>query len=97
MVVWNSHLLKNIPQFVVIHTVKGFSIVNKAKVDVFLEFPCSVFVSTNVSNLNSGSTAFSKSSLYIWKFSDQVLVKSSLKDFWYNLLNMWNECNFKTV
>ena len=64
-----------------IHTVKGFSIVNKAKVDVFLEFPCFLYNPMNVVNLISGSSAFSKPSLYIWKFSIQVLLKPSLKDF----------------
>ena len=77
-VVWHSHLLKNFPQFVVIHTVKGFGIVNKAEIDVFLEF---LFHDpTDVGNLISGSSAFSKSSLNIWKFSVQVLLKSVLKD-----------------
>ena len=66
--VWYSHLLKNFPQFVVIHTVKGFSIFNEAEVDVFLEFLCFFYDPANVGNLISGSSAFSKSSLYIWKF-----------------------------
>ena len=64
--VWYSHLSKNFPQFVVIHTVKGFSIVNEA--DVFLEFPCFLYDSMDVGNLISGSSAFSKSILNIWKF-----------------------------
>ena len=68
-VAWYAHLLKNFPQFVMIHTVKGFGIVNKAEVDVFLELPCSFNEPTDVSNLISGSSAFSKSSLFIWKFS----------------------------
>ena len=66
--VWYSYLFKNFPQFVVIHTIKGFSIVKETEVDVFLEFPCFLYDPTNVVNLNSGSSAFSKSSLYIWKF-----------------------------
>ena len=78
-VVWYSHLFKNFPQFVVSHTVKGFSIANEAKVDVFLEFPCFFHDSTDAGNLISGSSAFSKSSLYIWKFLVQVLLKPS---FW---------------
>ena len=78
--VWYSHLLKNFPQFVVIHTVKGFSIVNKTEVDV-LEFSCFFHNPTDVGNLISGSSAFSKSSLNIWKFSVHILLKSSLKDF----------------
>ena len=63
-----SHLLKNFPQFIVIHTVKGFGVVNKAKVDVFLELSCSFSDPADVGTLVSGSSAFSKSSLYIWKF-----------------------------
>ena len=65
---WYSHLLKNFPQFVVIYTVKSFSIINKAVVDVFLELSCFFDDPTDASNLISGSSAFSKSSLYIWKF-----------------------------
>ena len=80
-VVWYAHLLKNISQFVVIHAVKGFSIVNEAEVDVFLEFPCFFFDPMNVGNSISGCSAFSKCSLYIWKFSVHILLKSSLKDF----------------
>ena len=79
--VWYSHLLKNFPQFVVIYTVKGFGIINKAEVDVFLEFPCFFYDPTDVGNLISGSSAFSKSSLYIWKFSVHVLLKPNSKDF----------------
>ena len=66
--IWYSHLLKNFPQFIVIHTVKGFGVVNKAKVDIFLELPCSFDDPADVSNLICGSSAFSKSSLNIWKF-----------------------------
>ena len=80
-VVWNSHLFKNFPQFVVIHTVKGFGIVNKAEVDVFLEFSCFFYDSTEVDNLIFGSSAFSKSSLNIWKFSVHVLLKPHLDNF----------------
>ena len=67
-------------QFVVFHTVNGFSIVNEAEVDVFLEFPCFLHDPTNVGNLISGFSASSKPSLYIWKFSVHVLLKPSLKD-----------------
>ena len=80
-----------------IHIVKGFSIVNKAEVDVFLEFPCFLYDPMNAGNLVSGSSAFSKSSLYIWKFSVHVLLKSSLKDFEHHLARMWNECNCTAV
>ena len=89
--VWYSHLFKNFPQFVVILTVKGISIVNEAEVDVFLAFPCSLYEPTNVGNLISVSSAFCKSSLYIWKFSVHVLLKPSLKDFEPNLISMGNE------
>ena len=86
--VWYSHLLRNFPQFVVIHTVKGFGIVNKAEVDVFLEFSCFFYDPTNVDNLISGSSAFSKTSLYMWNFSVHILLKPSLKDFEHNLTSM---------
>ena len=79
--VWYSHPLKNFPQFVLIHTVKGFSIVNKAEVDVFLEFSCFFDDPTDVDNLISDSSAFSKSSLNIWKFTVQVLFKPGLENF----------------
>ena len=75
--IWYSHLFKNFPQFVVIHTVKGF-IVNEA--DVFPEFPCFFYDSVDVGNLISDSSTFSKPSLYIWKFSVHILLKRSLKD-----------------
>ena len=79
--VWYSHLLKNFPQFVVIHTVKGFAIVNKAEVDVFLEFSHFSDDTTDDGNLTSGSSAFSKSSLNIWKFIVHVLLKPGLENF----------------
>ena len=88
--VWYSYLFKNFPQFVVIHTVKGSSIVSKAEIDVFLEFLCFFYDPMNVGNLISGSSAFSKSSLYIWKFSVHVLLKPSLKDFEHCLTSMQN-------
>ena len=78
--VWYSHLLKNFPQFIVIHTVKGFGIVNKAEVDIFLELSCFFDDPTDVGNLISGS-AFSKSSLNIWKFTVRVLLKPGLENF----------------
>ena len=79
--VWYSYLFKNFLQFVVIHTVKGFSIVNEAEVDVFLDLPCFICDPLYLDNLISGSSAFSKSSLYIWKFSIHILLKPSSKDF----------------
>ena len=94
-VVWYCHLFKNFPQFVVIHTVKGFSGVNEA--DVFLEFPCFLYDPADVGNLISGSSAFSKSSLYIWKFLVHVLLKPSLKDLEYYLVSMWHECSCAVI
>ena len=79
--VWYSHLLKNFTQFVVIHTVNSFSVVNEAEVDVFLEFSCFFDDSVNVGNLISGSSAFSKSSLNTWKFMVDVLLKPGLENF----------------
>ena len=79
--VWYSHHLKNLPQFVVIHTVKGFGVVNKADLDVFMELYCFINDPVDVGNLISGSSVFSKSSLYIWKFSVHVLLKPGLEDF----------------
>jgi len=80
-VVWHSHLLKNFSQFVVVHTVKGFGIVNKSKVDVFLELSCFFDDPADVGNLISGSPAFSKISLNIWNFMVHVLLKSGLENF----------------
>ena len=96
-VVWYSHLLKNCPQFVVIHTVKVFGIVNKAEVDVFLELSCFFSVAVHVVNLISGSSAFSESSLNIWKFTVHVLLKPGLENFEYYFASMWVECNCAVV
>ena len=79
--VWYSHLLKNFIQFVVIHTVKGFGIVNKAEIDVFLELSCFLNDPVDVGNLISGSSAFSKTILNIWKFIDHMLLKPGLGNF----------------
>ena len=80
-VVWYSHLLKNFVQFVVIYTVKGFGIVNKAEIDVFLELSCFFYDPTDVDNLISGSSAFSKTSLNIRKFTVHILLKPGLENF----------------
>ena len=80
-----------------IDTVWGFIIVSEAEVDVFLEFPCFFCDTVNVGDLVSGSSAFPKSSLYIWKFSFHVLLKPSLKDFEHYLASMWNEHNCMVV
>ena len=79
--VWYSYLFQNFPQFIVIHTVKGFGIVNKAEIDVFLELSCFFDDPAHVSNLMSGSSAFSKPSLNIWKFVVHVLWKPGLENF----------------
>ena len=83
--VWYSHPLKNFPQLVMIHTVKDFGIVNEAEVDVFLEFSCFFYDPMDVDNWISGSSAFSKSRLYPWRFSVHVLLKRSLEDFEHDL------------
>ena len=80
-VVWYSHLFQNFPQFIVIHTVEGFGIVNKAEIDVFLELSCFIDDLVDVGNLISGSSAFSKTSLNIWKFTVHVLLKPGLENF----------------
>ena len=79
--VWYSHLFQNFPQFIVIHTVKGFGIVNKAEIDVFLELSCFFDGPADVGNLISGSSVFSKTSLNIWKFMIHVLLKPGLENF----------------
>ena len=78
--VWYSHLFKNFPQFVMIHSVKGFGIVNKAEVDIFLELPCFFDDPADVGNLISGSSAFYKTSLNIWNFTVHVLLKPGLEN-----------------
>ena len=84
-VVWCSHLFQNFPRFIVIHTVKGFGIVNKAEIYVFLEFSCFSNDPMDVGNVISGSSAFSKKSLNIWKFLVYILLKPSLEDFEHGL------------
>ena len=94
-VVWYSHLFQNFPQFIVIHTVKVFGIVNK--VDVFLELSCFFNDSTDVVNLISGSSAFSKSSFNIWKFTVHLLVKPGLESFEHYFASVWDECSCVVV
>ena len=96
-VVWYSHLFKNVPQFVVIHTVKGFGRVNKAEVDVFLELSCFFDAPADVGNLISGSSAFSKSSLNIWKFLVHILLKPGLENFEHFFASVWDECNCAVI
>ena len=96
-VVCYSHFFKNFPQFIVIHTVKGFSIVNEAEVDVFLELSCFFYDPADIGNLISGSSAFHKSSLNIWKFSVHILLKPSLENFEHYFASVWDECNCAVV
>ena len=79
--VWYAHLFQNFPQFTVIHTVEDFGVVNKAAIDVFLELSCFFNVAVDIGNLISGSSAFSKTSFNIWKFSVHVLLKPGLENF----------------
>ena len=96
-VVWYSHLFKNCPQFVVIHTVNSFGIINEAEVDVFLEFSCFFYHPVDVGNLTSGSSAFSKPSLNIWMFSVHVLLKPRLENFECYFTSVWSECSCAVV
>ena len=79
--VWYAHLFQNCPQFIVIHTVKGFGIVSKAEMEFFLELSCFIHDPADVGNLISGSSAFSKTSLNIWKFTVHILLKPGLENF----------------
>ena len=90
--VWYSHLLKNFPKFVVIHTVKDFGVVNKAEVDAFLELFCFFEDPADVGNFIFGSSAFSKSCLNIWKFMVHILLKPVLKNFEHYFASMQDEC-----
>ena len=87
------HLFKCFPLFVMIHIVKGFSVVNETEVDIFLEFPSFVYDPANIGNLISCSSAFSKTSLNFWKFLVHVMLKLSLKDYEHNLTSVGNECS----
>ena len=95
--VWYSRLLKNFPQFVEIHTVKGFDIVNKAEVDVLLALSCFFDDPADVGNFISGSSAFSKTSLNIWKFTVHVVLKPGLENFEHYFASVWDECNCAVV
>ena len=96
-VVWYSHLFQNFPQFIVIHTVKGFGIINKAEVHVFLKLSCFFDDLADVGNLISVSSAFSKSNLNIWKFMVHELLKPSLENFEHYFTSVWDECNCAVV
>ena len=92
-VVWYSHLFKNFPQFIVIHTVKGIGVVDKAEIDVFLELSYFLDDPVDVGNLISGSSAFSKPIWNIWKFTVHILLKPGLKNFEHYFASVWDECN----
>ena len=96
-VVWYSHLFQNFPQFIVMHIVKGFGIVNKAEIDVFLELSCFFNDPADVGNLISGSFAFSKSILNICKFTVHVLLKPGLENCKHCLTSVWDECNCAVI
>ena len=96
-VAWYSSLFENFPLFIVIHTVKSFGVVNIAKVDIFLELSCLFDGLTDIGNLTSGSSAFSKSSLNIWKFIVHILLKPGLEDFEHYFTSAWDGCNCAVV
>ena len=97
-VIWYSHLFQNFPQFIVVHTVRGFGIVNKGEVDVLLALSCFFNDLMHVGNLVSGSSGFSKSSLNIWNFTVHILLKPGLKNFEHFFFpSVWDECNFAVV
>ena len=96
-VVWYSHLFQNFPQFLMIHTVKGFGIVNEAETDIFLELSCFFHNPADVGNLISGSSAVSKTSLNIRKFTVHILLKPGLKNFEYYFTSVWDECKYAVV
>ena len=95
--VWYSHLFQNFPQFIVIHTVEGFGIVNKAEIEVFLELSCFFNDPADIDNLISGSSAFAKTSFNIWKFMVHILLKPGLENFEHYFLSVWDECNCTAV
>ena len=96
-VVWYSHLFQNLPQLIVIHSVKGFGIINKAEIYVFLELSCCSDDPADVGNLISGTSAFSKSSLNIWKFMVHILLMPDLENFEHYFTSVWDECSCAIV
>ena len=94
---WSGPISWRIFQFAVIHTVKGFDLVNKAELDVFLELSCFFYDPADVGNLISGSSAFSKTSLNIWKFMVHLLLKPGLENFEHYFTSVWDECNCAVV
>ena len=95
--VWYSHLSKGFPQFVMIHTVKGFRVVKETEVDAFLKLPCFLHSPANVGNLISSSSSFSKLSLDIWKLLVRIMLKLSMQDFKHHLTSMGDECGCPMV
>ena len=95
--VWYSHLFKSFLQFIMIHTIKGFSVGDETEIDVFLEFPSFLYDPVNVGNLISGSSSFSKRSLDTWKFLVHIMLKPSMQDFKHDLTTMGEECNCPMV
>ena len=95
--VWYSYCFKSFPQFIMIHTVKGFGVVDETEVDVFLEFPSFLYNLANVGNLSSGASAFSKPNLDIWKLLVHIMLKPSIQDFKHDLTSMGDECNCPVV
>ena len=96
-VVWYSRFFQNFPQLIVIHTVKGFGIVNKSEINVFLELSWFFHHPTDIDNLNSGSSTFSKSSLNIWKFTVHIVLKPDLENFERQFASVWDECNYAVI
>ena len=91
--VWYFHLSKRFPQLVMIHTIKGLSVVDEREIAILLKFPCFLYNSANVSNLISSSSSFSKSILDIWKFLIHIMMKPSMDDFKHDLTSLGNEYN----
>ena len=96
-VAWYSHLFQNFPQFVVIHIVKGFGVVNKAELDVFLKLSCFLYNPMDIGNLISGSSGFYKSILNMWKFMVHVLLKPCLQNFEHYFAGVWDGCSCVVV
>ena len=95
--VWHSHLFKNFPQFVIIHTVKVLSVVDETEIDVFLKFPCFLYNPANVCNLISDFSSFSKPSSDIWKFLVHIILRPPMQDFKHGFTSMGDKCNYLIV
>ena len=96
-VVRYSHLFLNLPQFILIHTAKGFGIVNKAEIDAFLELSCLFYDPADVGTLIGGFSTFAKSGLHIWKFMVHILLKPGLENFRHYFASVWDKCNYVVV